>query len=107
MATWFLSMFEHLADHNPDKGALRLTARGTLKFGSLATAGIEMDFVDVHCPIVIGIVGGLLGSFFINVNTTMMKYRKKYVTTTTRKLIETGMFAVATMSVSIIFISLG
>ena len=62
---------------------------------------------DIHGPIVLGIIGGLLGSFFINVNTTMAVIRKKYMTTTMRKSVETGMFGLLTMSVCVLFIAFG
>lgn len=62
---------------------------------------------DIHGPIVLGIIGGLLGSFFINVNTTMAVIRKKYMTTTMRKSVETGMFGLLTMSVCVLFIVFG
>ena len=64
-----------------------------------------MRLEDIHGPIVLGIIGGLLGSFFINVNTTMSTFRKKYVTTTPRKVIEAGTFGLMTMSVCVIFIA--
>lgn len=62
---------------------------------------------DIHGPIVLGILGGLFGSFFINVNTRMSVFRKKYITTTTAKVIECGMYGLATMSVCVLFISFG
>ena len=62
---------------------------------------------DIHAPIVLGIICGSLGSFFIYMNTTMAKLRKKIVTTLPRKMIETGLFSVATISVSILFIVYG
>lgn len=37
----------------------------------------------------------------------MAVFRKKYVTTTIRKTIETGFYAAATMSVCVLFISFG
>jgi len=67
----------------------------------------EVLLSDIHGPIFLGIIGGLLGSFFINVNTSMSTFRKKYVTTTTRKVIETGMFGMLTMSVCVLAIAFG
>ena len=66
-----------------------------------------MLLADIHGPIVLGIIGGLLGSFFINVNTTMSALRKKYMTTTMKKTIETGMFGLLTMIVCVLFIAFG
>ena len=62
---------------------------------------------DIHGPIFLGIIGGLLGSFFINVNTTMSTLRKRYATSTLSKSIETGMFGMVTMSVCVLFIAFG
>ena len=66
-----------------------------------------MLLTDIHGPIVLGILGGLFGSFFINVNTRMSMLRKKYSTTTARRTFETGMFAFMTISVCVLFISFG
>jgi H+/Cl- antiporter ClcA len=52
-----------------------------------------------------GIFGGALGSLFINVNTRMTVLRKKYVTKNWIKVVETGCFAVMTVSAYVIFTS--
>lgn len=66
-----------------------------------------MLWEDVHGVIVLGIIGGMLGAIFINTNTVMGALRKKYVTTTMRRTIETGMFGLMTMSVCVLFIAFG
>lgn len=50
---------------------------GALKFGSLDDA--ESSLLDIPAAIVIGIVCGLLGSFFIYVNINLSILRKKYI----------------------------
>lgn len=82
---------------------MTLSASGTLKFGQLTDAKVKLQ--HIFGSIVLGIIGGLLGSFFIFVNTRMGRWRKKYITTTSRKVIEAGMYGAATMSVCIIFIA--
>jgi H+/Cl- antiporter ClcA len=49
--------------------------------------------------IILGIVGGLLGSLFININTRMATVRKKILTKKWMKPIETFLFCFATASV--------
>lgn len=51
-----------------------------------------------------GIIGGVLGALFISTNTWMSALRKKYVNTTARRCIETGMFGMMTMSVCVLTI---
>jgi len=53
---------------------------------------------DLPAAVVIGIICGLLGSFFIHVNVTMAYYRKRLVKTNTRKLLEAVFFAFLTAS---------
>lgn len=57
-----------------------------------------MKLVHIHGAIVLGVVGGVLGSLFINVNTRMTMFRKKYVTKNWVKVLETGLFAVMTVT---------
>lgn len=101
VSTYTLSFFVHWHEHGLTD--LTLTAAGTLKFGELQDAKVLLE--DIHGPIVLGIIGGLLGSLFINVNTSMAVFRKKYVTTIPRKVVEAGMYGLATMSVCVIFIA--
>jgi H+/Cl- antiporter ClcA len=48
--------------------------------------------------ICLGIIGGLMGAFFINVNTRMAVVRKKLLTAKWMKPIETFLFCFATAS---------
>lgn len=103
VSTYSLSLLDHIWEHGWND--MTLSAAGTLKFGELQQA--EVLVTDIHGPIVLGILGGLLGSLFINVNTRCSVCRKKYVTTTTKKWVECGMYAAATISVCVLFISFG
>ncbi len=44
---------------------------------------LEMKYI--HSPIILGIIGGLLGAFFINVNSRLGALRKKIVKSKTKK----------------------
>ena len=53
----------------------------------------------MYGSIVLGVLGGVLGSLFITVNTSMGYLRKKWVTNNFKRIVETGMFGAATISV--------
>lgn len=57
----------------------------------------------IPAAIVIGVIGGLLGPFFINVNTRVNVIRKKLLTKNYIKVIETTFFGFATASVFFMF----
>ena len=57
-----------------------------------------MPLNEVLGSLVLGVMGGVLGSFFITVNGFMGRQRKKYATANWRKILETGCFGVATIS---------
>jgi len=48
----------------------------------------------------LGVLGGMLGSLFINVNTRMGRLRKRFVNTKLKKIIETGLYAGLTISIA-------
>ena len=58
-----------------------------------------MKSTQILAPILLGVFGGVLGSFFIMVQTKLGAMRKKYVNTTPKKIFETAIFAAVTMSV--------
>ena len=72
----------------------------SLKFGGVA-AKDEDDDVWILIPgaIIIGILGGLIGPLFINLNTRVNVYRKKILTTNYLKVIETAIFGFATATI--------
>lgn len=48
---------------------------------------------DVPCAVVLGVIGGLLGALFVEAAFKLGVYRKKYINTNVRKIIETLVFA--------------
>jgi len=76
---------------------LEVNSAGTLKFGTLQDISVPLS--HIWGAIMLGILGGVFGSLFISVNTYMSFYRKKYITSTWRKVLECGLFGVATISV--------
>lgn len=71
-----------------------------LKFGNASYLD-ENDDVLILLPgaIIIGVLGGLIGPLFINLNTRVNVYRKKYLTSSPLKVIETAIFGFATAGV--------
>lgn len=67
-----------------------------LKFGNLSDTTNVNVFVLIPCAIVIGILGGLMGPLFININTRVNKYRGQLLKTKWIKPIETYFFAFGT-----------
>jgi hypothetical protein len=67
---------------------------GLAKFGSVTT--VNNTFYDIVAAVLFGVVCGLLGSFFIYVQTKMIKFRKMNITTNSRKIIEGVFFAFVT-----------
>ena len=47
-------------------------------------------------------MGGVFGAFFITVGTYMSFYRKKFINTDAKKIIECMAFAIATISVMVL-----
>lgn len=70
---------------------------GALKFGSLDDQ--ESSLYDVPAAIVIGIVCGLLGSFFIFVNINLAILRKRYIVKNWMKIVEAVGFAAFSCSI--------
>lgn len=65
---------------------IKLINSGNVKLASLASLNIYVD--TLFAAGVIGILGGLVGSIFIRVNTFINIYRKKYLTTNLRRVLE-------------------
>lgn len=70
----------------------------TLKFGSVKNQQDIPTLVLMPASICLGIIGGLMGAFFINVNTRMAVLRKKLLVRKWMKPIETFMWCFATAS---------
>ena len=73
-----------------------------IKFADLTTIN-NIDLKYIHSPIILGIIGGLLGALFINVNTRIGTLRKKYIKTKTLKLVEVIIFSCFTMTICFLF----
>lgn len=71
-----------------------------LKFGKLGD--FESSMVDLPSAIFIGLICGVLGSFFIYVNVNMAIWRKKNINSTAKKTSEALFFACLT---AIVFFS--
>lgn len=68
----------------------------TIKFGGqLANDKYENTWQVMPAAIGIGIVGGLLGAFFININFRMNAFRKKWLTAAYMKPLETAAWSFA------------
>ena len=74
-----------------------LSDTGALKFGKLNDE--ESSLWDIPAAVVIGIVCGLLGSFFIFVNVHLAIKRKRYINTNWKKILEAIFFAFLSASV--------
>ena len=76
----------------------------SLKFGSVK---IDDDANDAHIlipgAIIIGIIGGLIGPLFINLNTRINVHRKRLLDKNYKKVIETAIFGFLTASIFFIF----
>lgn len=103
LATYTLSLLEQIKEDGLT--GINLSASGTLRFGALTDT--VMTPAQIHGPIMLGIAGGLLGSLFINVQSYLAGWRKKFITTPCRKVTEAAFFAFATMSVCTFFVVFG
>lgn len=74
-----------------------LSDTGALKFGKLNDE--ESSLWDIPAAVVIGIICGLLGSFFIFVNVHLAIKRKRYINTNWKKILEAMFFAFLSASV--------
>lgn len=76
---------------------MSMTDGGDLTFGQVGQYGQNTIF-DLPAAIVLGIVSGLLGAFFIGVSVKIGAFRKKYVATPWRKVIECVLFSWITVT---------
>ena len=91
IATFTLSLLQSLYMGSP----LQLSDSGAVKFTAINTANMN-SMLDIPAAIVLGIVTGLLGALFIYVSISLQMYRKHFITTNFRKIIECLLFAFAT-----------
>jgi H+/Cl- antiporter ClcA len=81
---------------------LKIDSDVNIKFANLTDIK-DIDLKYIHSPIILGIIGGLLGALFINVNTRIGTLRKKYIKTKKQKLLEVIIFSCLTMTICFLF----
>ena len=94
ISTFVLSVLESLSINGP----LSLSDSGALKLGNLSI-GSENSILDLPAGIILGVICGLLGAFFIWVSIALGMWRKKNINTPIRKVLEAILFAFTTASV--------
>lgn len=75
---------------------MTLTSASVLKFGNVTQ--LKAPISNLPSSIILGAIAGCLGAGFINVNTRLGILRKKYINTSTKKVLETCAFSFATAS---------
>ena len=75
---------------------LSLSNSSALKFGNISI--VYSPLSDAIAAVFIGIICGLLGALFVAVYSNMGVFRKKYVNTNAKKIIEVMLFSIATTS---------
>ena len=73
------------------QGGSSIVNGGLLKFASITNN--DYDVADFIVFIVIGILGGLLGSLYILINSNLAKFRKYYLKEKYMKIIEAGLLS--------------
>lgn len=93
VATFTLSILQSLFKGSP----LSLSDSGALKFTSVNAEG-ENAMLALPAAIILGGVTGLLGALFIHCSISLGMYRKKYINTPIKRVIEALIFAFVTSS---------
>jgi chloride channel 7 len=91
IAVFTLSIVQSLNTGSP----LSVADGSSVKMTAISNDEINLMF-DVPCAIVLGVIGGLLGALFVEAAFKLGVYRKKYINTNGRKIIETLVFAAVT-----------
>ncbi len=81
---------------------MKIDSDVNIKFANLTDIK-DIDLKYIHSPIILGIVGGLLGALFININTRIGALRKKFIKTKTKKVLEVVIFSCFTMTICFLF----
>lgn len=81
---------------------MKIDSDENIKFANLTDIR-DVSLKYIHSPIILGIIGGLLGALFINVNSRIGTLRKKYIKTKVSKIIEVIIFSCTTMSICFLF----
>jgi len=99
VGTFSLAFFNSFVKEDEGVDDKTFSWSGTaLKFGSLESTKVPKIAEILPGAIVLGVIGGVLGAFFINVNTYVNGLRKKYITKPWMKIAECAFFCVATTS---------
>lgn len=101
VSTFVLSVLTSMYEGSP----LTFADSGAVKFGNLVDLE-ENAILDIPAAIILGILCGLLGALFIYVNVNINIYRKKYVNTNFKKIMECVFFAFVTASVFFMVVAL-
>lgn len=96
LATFIFAMLDHLGQH---RNVLGNWSGSALKFGTAIDSVQVNTLVLLPGAILMGLVGGLLGSFFVSFNTIVNRLRKKYLKTNHSKVLETMFWSFLTASV--------
>ena len=100
VSTYTLSILNQINTNGYDN--ITLSGAGTLKFGQMFK--VELLTQKIHGAIFLGILGGVFGAMFIEVQRIVGKLRKKYIETTSAKVLEIMFFSVATITTSVVII---
>ena len=92
IATLVLGMLEEMAEGLP----LTVTSSAVLKFGEVTY--FDAPFFDLVIAIVLGAISGLLGAFFVYVYAMMGFFRKNYVNTGPKRVLEVLVFSFVSSS---------
>ena len=76
---------------------MSITGGGVITSGRVGQFGQNSIF-DLPAAIILGIVCGLLGAFFIGVSVRVGAFRKLYVATPWRKVVECVIFSFVTVT---------
>jgi len=87
VSSFTLSILNSLMFNAP----LSINDSASLKFGKFDNEASSM--LELPASIIVGTICGLLGAFFIYINTTMNQMRKQIITSNCRKIVETCIFA--------------
>lgn len=93
IATFTLALLQSLYLDQP----LSLSDSGSVKFTTIDSAN-ENSLFDFPASIVLGVITGLLGALFIHVSNSLQMYRKHFVASNIRKILECLFFAFVTSS---------
>jgi H+/Cl- antiporter ClcA len=95
ISTFVLGTLQAIVE-NGFNSNIDLSSSAVLKFGKLTEVTLRVQ--DIPGIIIISAVCGCLGSMFIHVNTLQNMNRPKYIKQNWQKVIETAVYACATIS---------